>query len=89
MRVQDAKFSCHNSWKCTMNELNGFHDVRNPFIKGDVYSSSEVQDWCEEYEDDEWIKIEDEAFDTDNCFMFFVSDDGYGDFGGVWFEGVN
>ena len=89
MGFWDEKFSCHNSWRCTGNELNELEDVRNPFIKGKVYSSSVIQDWCEEYEDDDWIEIEDAAYDDNHRIKYFVSDGGTGEFGGVFFEGVD
>ena len=89
MGLWDAKFSCHNSWKCTMNELNQLRDIRNPFVKGKIYSSFEIQNWCEEYDNDKWIEIRDTEFDNDHCFMFFVSDDGTGEYGGLCFKGID
>ena len=86
MGLWDSKFSCHDFWICTNNELNELSDVKNPFVVGNVYSSDEIQTWCEEYEDDEWIEIFDAAFDSYDNFMFLVSDNGYGVSGGLWFE---
>ena len=89
MGLWDEKFSGHETWKCTFNELNELEDVENPFSVGEVYTSSVIQDWCEKYEGDEWIEIEDAAFDSYQYFTFAVSDNGRGESGGVWFEGIN
>ena len=53
MGLWDEKFSGHETWKCTFNELNELEDVENPFSVGEVYTSNVIQDWCEKYEDDE------------------------------------
>ena len=84
----DGKFSCHDFWKCTVNELKKLSDVRNPFIVGNEYPSGDIQAWCEEYENDQWIEITDTAFDSYDIFMFYVSDNGEGVGAGLWFEKV-